>query len=578
MLSVTERATVRIKDSSTNGTYVDGFVLGRDFIVDDVQHGSIISLVYATEAERQTDMPHEGDALPFFTLEAVEQREPSRMGDGAVDTCLLSSDVDTCSLGSDAGAASSQVVAPPASALAAAGQGYDAPASLPCRGKRKLLSCPSGLVHEPATSLDGGMDATEYASPPDGEHEASPRDFRASSVRSRLQSWSHESGEETHSCAPLEVVLPADDGTAPPAAEQEDVTPTSAGPAASPWAPVALPCTPAATTAGTTGPSASTLDGTLRIDVGACAPSSALRSQTRPPAWWKTTPDGPTQEQGERRRRVSWAGDESLCDVRLFEAESSDTDDGYDEWSARFRRERRTRAEERALRCSPQKGEAHRGHSPPIAAASGLDPAGVSDSPSEAGAASPSATDAQLRANGATATETYVDVDVAAGRRPPHSASAAVPAPLPADGDSTAECSSEAATGSPQGSAQESGQWAASGAAGLAARFAGRQLGAKLTRLDRVRGASRLRVHGQGVGSGGGGGGDGSGGSGGGGGARREPSHNSSSRGHLLIKKLSLNRLASKRELVLSPVHGAPSGEAACASESAEGAPPKPWA
>ena len=61
-----------------------------------------------------------------------------------------------------------------------------------------------------------------------------------------------------------------------------------------------------------------------------------------------------------RCRRVSWASDERLCDVRLFEAQSSDTDEEYEEWSARFRRERQTRAGARSSR---------KGHGGPLRAA-----------------------------------------------------------------------------------------------------------------------------------------------------------------------------------------------------------------
>ena len=49
---------------------------------------------------------------------------------------------------------------------------------------------------------------------------------------------------------------------------------------------------------------------------------------------------------------VSWAADEQLCDVHLFEAQSSDTDEEYAEWSANFRRERQTRQRNKGVPMS----------------------------------------------------------------------------------------------------------------------------------------------------------------------------------------------------------------------------------
>ena len=54
-----------VKDLSTNGTFVDGLELGRNQVVEDVPHGSVISLVLAaTLAER--DAEGKDAVLPFL--------------------------------------------------------------------------------------------------------------------------------------------------------------------------------------------------------------------------------------------------------------------------------------------------------------------------------------------------------------------------------------------------------------------------------------------------------------------------------------------------------------------------------
>ena len=60
---------VSVKDLSTNGTFVDGLELGRNQVVEDVPHGSVISLVLATLAER--DAEGKDAVLPFLTVERM---------------------------------------------------------------------------------------------------------------------------------------------------------------------------------------------------------------------------------------------------------------------------------------------------------------------------------------------------------------------------------------------------------------------------------------------------------------------------------------------------------------------------
>ena len=57
---------VSVKDLSTNGTFVDGLELGRNQVVEDVPHGSVISLVLATLAER--DAEGKDAVLPLLEL------------------------------------------------------------------------------------------------------------------------------------------------------------------------------------------------------------------------------------------------------------------------------------------------------------------------------------------------------------------------------------------------------------------------------------------------------------------------------------------------------------------------------
>ena len=63
---------VSVKDLSTNGTFVDGLELGRNQVVEDVPHGSVISLVLATLAVRgggnERDAEGKDAVLPFLEL------------------------------------------------------------------------------------------------------------------------------------------------------------------------------------------------------------------------------------------------------------------------------------------------------------------------------------------------------------------------------------------------------------------------------------------------------------------------------------------------------------------------------
>ena len=191
------------------------------------------------------------------------------------------------------------------------------------------------------------------------------------------------------------------------------------------------------------------------------------------------------------RRRVSWAAEEQLCDVHLFEAQSSDTDEEYEEWSANFRRERQTRQRNKGVPMSACK---LRPSSLGPLAVCGADDLhcleGIDDE-----LESPRDLEADESADGA-------DVDMS----PPGAAAATHPAASPRAAPSP--------SGHPPPSETAS---------------AGRNLPAPLAKLERARGASRMRPGVAAVNG------------------KREPSSQSitSSRGHLLYQR-GINKLQGR--------------------------------
>ena len=158
---------------------------------------------------------------------------------------------------------------------------------------------------------------------------------------------------------------------------------------------------------------------------------------------------------------MSWAADEQLCDVHLFEAQSSDTDEEYEEWSANFRRERQTRQRNKGVPMSACK---LRPPSPGPMAVCGADDLhcleGIDDE-----LESPRDLEADETADGS-------DVDMS----PPGAAA------------STHSAASPRATPSPSGHPPPS-----------ETASAGRNLPAPLAKLERARGASRMRAGGAAV-------------------------------------------------------------------------------
>ena len=158
---------------------------------------------------------------------------------------------------------------------------------------------------------------------------------------------------------------------------------------------------------------------------------------------------------------MSWAADEQLCDVHLFEAQSSDTDEEYAEWSANFRRERQTRQRNKGVPMSACK---LRPASPgPVAVCAADDLhclEGIDDeleSPRD------------LEADETADWQRHLDVDMS----PPGAAA------------SSHSAASPRATPSPSGPPAPSETTSA-----------GRNLPAPLAKLERSRGASRMRAGG----------------------------------------------------------------------------------
>ena len=701
-----------VKDLSTNGTFVDGLELGRNQVVEDVPHGSVISLVLATLAER--DAEGKDAVLPFLTVErmpskplaaaaaaaaaasrqpqpqpqpqpdldsrdrqptlarspsspppagmpedsdmivvgrspSLGDRSPSPLGSRAAAAPPTTSDVivpqhaptppvapapapaAAAAAAAPVAAAAPTPVAPAPAAPAAptppaveggvatagdlapplapprlpprkAGQAGALPSSTgasfhaagsPRPGKRKLLPSlaremaemvPSWREMAPAvpgaaSPAPGG--AAQFVTPPDGEHGASPRDSRSSSMRSRLRDWSDLPEESLCSDAepfPLQRNLQRSlhrkgkaaeearaeaeeaggtsgwhDGGAEgrggmlpdgrrvsrlwrgdaqwlghwrdssgeaeePRAESSSAALLAADPPlpltaqvaepsleSVPLAPVPSPTEVEAEAEAEAAPALAPLPSLApaRRRDGACSASSSTEprdaiSEARDAI--SEPQDAISGPQGEisgpqgaiaSRRRVSWAAEEQLCDVHLFEAQSSDTDEEYEEWSANFRRERQTRQRNKGVPMSACK---LRPSSLGPLAVCGADDLhcleGIDDE-----LESPRDLEADESADGA-------DVDMS----PPGAAAATHPAASPRAAPSP--------SGHPPPSETAS---------------AGRNLPAPLAKLERARGASRMRPGVAAVNG------------------KREPSSQSitSSRGHLLYQR-GINKLQGR--------------------------------
>ena len=188
---------------------------------------------------------------------------------------------------------------------------------------------------------------------------------------------------------------------------------------------------------------------------------------------------------------MSWAAEEQLCDVHLFEAQSSDTDEEYEEWSANFRRERQTRQRNKGVLMAACKLRPSSPGPLSVGAADDLHCLEGIDDELE----SPRDLEADEAADGA-------DVDMS----PPGAAAATHPAASPRAAPSP--------SGHPPPSETAS---------------AGRNLPAPLAKLERARGASRMRPGVAAVNG------------------KREPSSQSiaSSRGHLLYQR-GINKLQGR--------------------------------
>jgi len=418
-----------------------------------------------------------------------------------------------------------------------------------------------------ASPAPGG--AAQFATPPDGEHGASPRDSRSSSMRSRLRDWSELSEQSLCSDAepfPLQRNLqrslhrkgkPAEEARAEaeeaggtsgghdggaegrggmlpdgrrvsrlwrgdaqwlghwrdsggeaeePSAESSSAASLAADPPlpltaqvaersleSVPLAPVPSPTEAEAEAAPAPLP---TLAPARRRD-GACSASSSTEPQgaISGPQDAISGPQnaisGP-QDAVASRRRVSWAAEEQLCDVHLFEAQSSDTDEEYEEWSANFRRERQTRQRNKGVLMAACKLRPSSPGPLSVGAADDLHCLEGIDDELE----SPRDLEADEAADGA-------DVDMS----PPGAAAATHPAASPR------------AAPSPSGHPPPPSETAS----------AGRNLPAPLAKLERARGASRMRPSVAAVNG------------------KREPSSQSitSSRGHLLYQR-GINKLQGR--------------------------------
>ena len=687
---------VSVKDLSTNGTFVDGLELGRNQVVEDVPHGSVISLVLATLAERAAEG---SDAvLPFLTVERMPAASKPLDADAASASASASTshqaplqpqpqpqpqpDLDSrdrqptlarspssplpacmpeasdmivvgqspSPLGSRpiaappttadaiapqhpaadsaptppvapapvaAAAAAAPAAAAPAPASAAptplaveasvataadlapplapprlpprkagqadalpssTGEGFQAAGS-PRPGKRKLLPSlaremaemvPSWreMVPEMAPEMAGTAvlsghpsaaspapgGAAQFVTPPDGEHGPSPRDSRASNMRSRLRDWSEPSEEESL-CSdaepfPLQRNLqrnlqrkgkPAAAGEEAHAEAEEagGASRLGRGDASRLWRGDAQwlghwrassgeaeePAAESSSTASLAAEASLGADPSLESVPVAPAPSPSeaeAEAETEAEAAPVPTPaplpalaparrrDEPCSASSatvprsaisrqspaaatEPRRRVSWAADEQLCDVHLFEAQSSDTDEEYEEWSANFRRERQTRQRNKGVPMSACK---LRPPSPGPMTVCGADDLrcleGIDDE-----LESPRDLDPDEAADAA-------DVDMS----PPGAAASS----------STHSAASPRATPSPSGHPPPS-----------ETASAGRNLLAPLAKLERARGASRMRAGGAAMNG------------------KRESGSQSitSSRGHLLYQR-GINKLQGR--------------------------------